>query len=409
MVATTRLPRTSGRSALLAAAFHAAAGLSSATPAAAQWTDQHPPTAEAFRGLSAVNSNVVWASGTHGTFMWTANGGEEWHVGTVPGATSLDFRDVHAVSLDTAYLMAAGQDTARIYMTTDRGRHWRLQYDDTSKGAFLDAIAFFTSRHGLALGDPVDGVFTLLTTSDGGRHWRRLPARSLPRALPGEAAFAASGTALITCGPHDAWFGTGGARVARVFHSHDGGRSWTASETPVRAGNSAAGIFSLACRNRHDGIAVGGNYARPDSTAVSVAYTTDGAATWTSVPPSAATSYLSGVAYLDPAAGGQHLLAVGTLGTAFSGDGGRSWKRLDSLSLNVVVATHGPAPTSAIAAGGRGRVVTCPLGARLALSVSSAQNYCWEHSALSHTQWRADNAILDLVDHRRTDRRLGDR
>lgn len=330
-------------------------------PAPAQWVDQHPSTTESFRGLSAVGSGTIWASGTHGTFMWTANGGAEWHVGTVAGAASLDFRDVHAVSLDTAYLMAAGQDTARIYRTTDRGRHWALQYDDTSKGAFLDALAFFDSRHGLALGDPVNGRFTMLQTHDGGSHWLRVADTALPVALPNEAAFAASGTALVTCGPRTAWFGTGGARVARVFRTRDAGRTWSVSETPVRAASAAAGIFSLACRTDSDGVAVGGNYAHPDSAAVSVAYTHDGGATWTPAPPSSATAYLSGVAYLY-SGNIRSLIGVGTSGTAVSNDDGRTWKQLDSLSLNAVVSL--PGHRRALAAGGRGRVAVTDVPAR---------------------------------------------
>lgn len=330
-------------------------------PIPTRWLEQHPVTSESFRGLSAAGSNVVWASGTHGTFLWTADAGSHWHVGSVPGASSLDFRDVHAVSLDTAYVMAAGQDTARIYKTTDRGQHWTLQYNDTTKGAFLDALAFFDSSRGLALGDPVNGQFTMLETHDGGTHWHRLVNTALPAALPNEAAFAASGTALVTCGPRDAWFGTGGARVSRVFRTRDAGSSWTVSDTPIRAADPAAGIFSLACRDEQHGIAVGGNYAHPNSAAVSVAYTNDGGATWTPVPPSSATAYLSGVTYLFPG-NSRSLIGVGTNGTAASDDDGRTWTQLDSLSLNTVVSL--PSRQQALAAGGRGRVAVLQIPAR---------------------------------------------
>lgn len=290
-------------------------------------------------------------SGTKGTFIWTHDGGATWTVGSVPGATSLDFRAVHAVSLDTVLLMAAGQDTARIYETVDRGQRWTLRYDNLAKGAFLDDIAFFDSRRGLALGDPVAGHFTILRTDDGGVHWLPLPDAAAPAALPGEAAFAASGTSLVTCGPSDAWFATGGGRVSRVFVSRDGGLTWHANETPIRAGSSSAGIFSLACRNGRDGIAVGGNYSKPDMGAVTVAYTSDGGRTWTAAAPSRATRYLSGAAYVGTA--GKRLLAVGTGGSALSADGGKSWVQLDSLSLNVVAGTP---PGCAWAAGAHGRV-----------------------------------------------------
>lgn len=302
--------------------------------------------------MSVVNPDVVWISGTKGTFSWTSDAGAVWHPGSVAGAESFDFRAAHAISLDTVLLMVSAQDTALIYRTTDRGLSWKLQYRDVSKGAFLDAMAFFDSRHGLALGDPVNGHFLVLETTDGGQSWAQISATGLPPSLTGEGAFAASGTALITCGPRNAWFGTGGAAKSRVFHSTDAGHTWSVAETPIQAGVAAAGVFSLACRDTQHIIGVGGNYAKPDVAAVTVAFSNDGGVTWTASSPAPATGYLSGVAYLKPA-DGQQLIAVGTEGTAFSLDSGRTWSRLDSLSLNTVITAGNGA---AWAAGAHGRV-----------------------------------------------------
>ena len=321
--------------------------------ALAQWTPQSVGTDASFRGMSVVNSNFVWISGSHGTYAWTADAGKQWHRGTVAGAESFDLRAVHAISLDTAVVMVAGQDTSRIYRTTDRGATWTLEYRNDTKGAFLDAMAFFDSRHGLALGDPIDGHFVLLETRDGGRRWDRVPSTALPAALPGEGAFAASGTALITCGPQNAWFATGGAAASRVFRSTDAGRTWTVVEVPIQAGAASAGIFSLACRNSREIIAVGGNYSKPKATAVTIARSVDGGATWTAARPSPETSFLSGVAYLDPLRSSDRVIAVGTEGTVFSRDGGRTWSRLDTHSLNVVMPDD---RGSAWAAGDRGSV-----------------------------------------------------
>jgi photosystem II stability/assembly factor-like uncharacterized protein len=323
------------------------------SPALGQWIPQTSGTDASFRGMSILNRDAAWISGTKGTFAWTDNTGREWHAGRVAAAPSSDFRAVHAISLDTALLMVSSQDTGRIYRTTDRGATWSLQYNDESKGAFLDAMAFFDSLNGLAVGDPVNGRFVILRTSDGGRHWTHAPAGSLPPSLVGEGAFAASGTALITCGPRDAWLGTGGASKSRVFHTSDGGQSWTVAETPIQAGTAAAGIFSLACRDNRHLVAVGGNYSKPDATKVTVARSDDGGATWTATAPSPATGFLSGVAYLDPAPSATRLIAVGTEGTVYSLDSGNSWTRLDSFSLNVVMADGNGA---AWAAGARGAV-----------------------------------------------------
>ena len=86
----------------------------------------------------------------------------------------------------------------------------------------------------------------------------------MPLALKGEGAFAASGTCLIVEGERNAWFGTGGATVARVFRSTDRGLTWTVHETPVAAGSASAGIFSLAFRDALHGVAVGGDFKAPE-------------------------------------------------------------------------------------------------------------------------------------------------
>ena len=326
------------------------------TRADSLWTEQHADTKASMRGLSVVSDNVAWASGTGGTYLWTSDGGMHWHVGAVPGAASLDFRDVHAVSLDTAYVMAAGQDTARIYRTTDRGAHWTLQYENLEKGAFLDAIAFFDPRHALALGDPIGGHFLLLRTDDAGAHWTRVPTDAVPAALDGDGAFAASGTALVTCGPRDAWFATGGAAISRVFRSTDAGRSWHVSATPVHSGN-AAGIFSIACSDARHAVVVGGNYAKPDTSVVVAAVTRDGGASWTASPAASVAGFFSDVAIIRGAAT-PVFIAVGTEGTALSRDAGAHWARLDALSINTVAIAPGRGARRIWGVGARGRIVT---------------------------------------------------
>src|SRR6185436_2104356 len=146
-----------------------------------------------------------------------------------------------------------------------------------------------------ALSDPVDGAFFLLTTANGGRTWTRIPPERLPPVLAGEAAFAASGSALVVRGSGDVWIGTGGGPRARVMHSPDRGRTWRVSDTPIHAqggntgGASASGIFSLDFFDDRIGIAVGGDYTQPRLAAQSVAVTKDGGRSWSAVasPPAA--------------------------------------------------------------------------------------------------------------------------
>src|SRR5581483_2136114 len=47
-----------------------------------QWQSQTIQTDADFRGLSVVNGQVAWASGTKGTYGRTTDGGKTWSVGS---------------------------------------------------------------------------------------------------------------------------------------------------------------------------------------------------------------------------------------------------------------------------------------------------------------------------------------
>lgn len=300
-----------------------------------QWQPQSSGTDAEFRGLSVVSANVVWVSGTGGRFGRTTDGGRTWRVDSVPGASALDFRAVHALDARTAVLLSAGeaeQGRAKIYRTVDAGAHWTLAYSTEQRGVFLDAVAFWDARRGIALSDPVDGRWFLLTTNDGGKSWQRIPPERLPPMLEGEAAFAASGSCLTIQGASHVWIGTGGAATARVFHSADRGRTWTVAETPVQAGNASSGIFSVAFRDARRGIAVGGDYRQPKGRLPNVALTDDGGHTWRLAKGPFPEGYMSAVAF----AGGGRAVAVGLAGTARSADLGESWTNVDTVAYNSV-------------------------------------------------------------------------
>jgi photosystem II stability/assembly factor-like uncharacterized protein len=302
----------------------------------AQWKHQASGTKARLRGISVVDSKVVWASGSHGAFVMTPDGGATWRPRTVPDASGLDFRDIHAVDRRTAYLLSIGEgDRSRIFKTTDGGDTWSLQFKNRDPNGFLDAFEFWDTDHGVALGDPVDGRFAILTTDDGGKNWNRTPVESMPRALPGEGAFAASGTCVAVRGQRNAWFGTGGARASRIFRSIDRGQTWTAHETPIRAGTASAGIFSLSFRDTDHGVAVGGDYKQPEKADRIVARTTDGGRTWSLIKGPQPRGYRSAVAYV-PGAGKPTLVVVGPNGSDYSTDDGETWQPFGENGFHAV-------------------------------------------------------------------------
>src|SRR5260370_20743508 len=166
---------------------------------------------------------------------------------------------------------------SRIYKMTDGGETWTLQYTDKRKEFFLDTIACLSETQCFALGDPVDGKFLLLATTDG-EHWNPLPSVNVPAALPGEGAFAASNSCVLLAG-EEIFFGTGGA-AARVLRSPDSGRTWSVVETPIAHGNASSGIFSIARGSKKEIVVVGGDYQDPKRASAVAAYSLDEGKTW---------------------------------------------------------------------------------------------------------------------------------
>lgn len=305
--------------------------------AAQQVTEQQLLGPVEFRGLHAVSDKVVWASGSGGWVYHTTTSGEHWIADTIPGATSLFLVDIWAK--DAKRAVVVGTDFrggyAAIYNTRDGGAHWTKRWELRDSTAFLDGLTCTDADHCLALGDPHLGNYLLLTTTDGGDTWGRVDPATLPAMLPGEAAFAASGTE-ITGRKRGIWFVTGGGSHARVWHSTDGGRQWWAGETPMPGGGSA-GLFGIAMEDDRNGLAVGGDYQLPNDSAANVLRTTDGGATWALAGRTTPIGVKWGLT-----SGGHGLyLATAPTGTGITRDGGATWSVLDAKPANTASCAGG--------------------------------------------------------------------
>lgn len=321
-----------------------------------QWEMQTSGTTASLRGVCAVSSTVAWASGSNGTYLRTIDGGKIWQAGTIPGTSSLDFRDIQALDADTALVISAGAP-AKIYKTTDGAKTWKEKYSNDKPGVFFDSMAFWDEKNGLAFSDPVDGFFLLIVTADGGETWRQVPAKNIPSPLPGEAGFAASGTCVAVQGKFNAWFCTGGA-AARVFRSIDRGKTWIAARTPMICGKSSEGIFSISFKDAKNGIIVGGDYKKIQQNQKNAAITIDGGLTWQLVEEGQPTGFRECVVYV-PGTGGQMVITVGPSGSDYSVDGGMTWKNFDTTGFHSV--GFAPGSGTGWAVGAEGRIAICQL------------------------------------------------
>jgi len=297
---------------------------------------QGKPTS--IRGLSVVDDSVAWISGSKGNIAITRNGGKNWDWQQVKGFEKADFRDIEAFSDKEAIIMSSGTP-ALILKTTDGGINWQVKYRNTDTAYFFDAMDFADKKHGYILGDPINNKFVLMETKDGGESWNVFKNR--PDALPGEAAFAASGTCLR------AWndkisIASGGIHSRTLMYFTDSKKKnneWVIDDLPILKGKSSQGAFSFACDKSGTWIFVGGDYSH-DILKDSVAcYIKDGSyADHFFIPKQGPSGFQSCVEYIS----GNIFLSTGTPGSNITTDGGKTWSKIDGTSFNVCrKAKHG--------------------------------------------------------------------
>lgn len=285
-----------------------------------------PPPIASIRGMSVVNDATIWVSGTGGQAGLSTDGGLHWQWMKVPNHDSADWRSLQAFSKERALLLNAGAP-AHVMLTTDGGKSWQLQYEDTTKGIFFDDIAFLTDKKGLAIGDPMppDNKFVVIVTEDGGEHWKQINHPLV--ALPGEALFAASGTNVVPLANNQGGTITGG-QVSRYFPGKDGA---TPIVLPIIQGSPSKGAFSLAFQpDGKIGVIVGGDYQHDKDATKNCVYTTDYGKTW-KVSPAPPAGYRSCVVYVKA----NVFLATGTSGTDISRDGGVHWEKISEQGFHV--------------------------------------------------------------------------
>ncbi|RYZ58080.1 MAG: oxidoreductase [Chitinophagaceae bacterium] len=282
------------------------------------------------RGMSVVNDNVAWVSGSNGTVGRTINGGKDWKWFKVSRFDTADFRDIQAFDATTAIIMVVGEP-AYILRTTDGGESWKVVYENKTKGMFLDGMEFWNSESGIVIGDPIDGKLFIARTFDGGHSWRAIPEQYRPSAADGEAIFAASGTSIRALDRDEAVFVTGG-KTSKVYIRDQ------KINLPILQGKSSTGAFSIAVwdhQKRNGGkkmIVVGGDYAADTVASANCFYTTDRGQTWKAAtkPPS---GYKSCVEYITE----NEVIACGTSGVDYSFDGGKNWTQISKEPYHVVL------------------------------------------------------------------------
>jgi len=227
--------------------------------------------------ISAVSRDVCWVLGVHGTVLRTANAGNTWApvqnawiAGKTPTSLAAFGADVAIVGVSTFDPWSdrpfSPGDTAWILRTSDGGRSW--QEVICQRGGFFNGLHRLGTNGAICFGNPVDGRWTVMTSSDAGNRWTFI-----------ESAPVQAGTEIGSLGSSAArgdryvWFGAlderSTAKSSLIYGSRDGGNHWTSSILPF------ASPHTLDFRDSLIGIVA--------TTRREIARTTDGGESWSVV------------------------------------------------------------------------------------------------------------------------------
>jgi photosystem II stability/assembly factor-like uncharacterized protein len=312
------------------------------------------------RGLSVVDSKVIWASGSKGTVIRSIDGGTAFQSMTVNDCSTCDFRDIEAFSSDTAIILSSGE-IVKVFKTVNGGKTWKMVMQDTTKNSFLDGMDFFSDgKIGFIYGDPTSknkngqSFFALYKTQDGGGTWKKMKVKQ--NLKEGEASFASSGTGLTVIGNEHFAIVSGG-KASNIYILDKNLKRVNKLSPPILQGKESTGINSIAISpNQKNMMVVGGDFSDKMNNTDNCFYSTQHFLLKSKTPlafvapKTKLSGYKSCVAYLND----NIVFATGTSGTDVSMDGGAHWQKVNDVSYHV--CKHSKKEKLFVFAGSRGKI-----------------------------------------------------
>lgn len=291
------------------------------------------------RGLSVVNNDIIWVSGSSGSVGKSLDGGGTWKWITVPGYEKRDFRDIEAFDDTTAIIMGVAEP-AVILKTKDGGKTWKKVFEDNRKGMFLDAMDFREESKamplGIVVGDPINNHLFYAYTIDGGDTWKANETDSSQLLEADEAMFASSGTNVKFTSFADEKYPpvllvTGGKRSGIRDISATAKRLNTTLSLTQGLQSTGANSIAIDAAEKK-AVIVGGDFSKDSIATGNCVLISFGKNKNTmTAPKTSPHGYRSCVIYLNK----KDLLTCGTSGIDISKDGGKNWKLVSKDSFHV--------------------------------------------------------------------------
>ena len=273
----------------------------------------------------------VWYAGTDSKFGFVNLKDKTYRKQNIISDKKLEFRTL-AQNKSHFYIINI-LSPAYVFVVDKQKIIPRLLTQDTLKTAFFDSFIFDKSERGIAISDPNEkgSPNPMMFGLKYGKPGEKMKT-DFPKYFPGEAHFAASNT-NIALYKDEVWIATGGVK-ARIFKFNwSNPYKWEAFETPFTQGTSSQGIYSIDFYSNTFGIAVGGDYTKPNDNINNIATTNDGGQTWQIQASGQNAGYMTCVKFR-PKTKGKEIVAIGDQHISFSSDYGKTWTKI-SVEKNL--------------------------------------------------------------------------
>ena len=199
------------------------------------------------RALEVVDESTIIFSGYGGLIGVSRDSGKSWDTTRVEYEGKFPaFRACSAFE-DQMFIASIESPGLIFRLPLDDLNSKELLYINENPDVFLDAMAFTDDGMGIVMGDPQNECITIIRSHAQESNWEEIPCELIPKAIKGEAAFAASNGNISIVGDN-VWIATGG-KASRVFHSRNSGETWTTYDTPIIQGGQMTGAFAISFKD----------------------------------------------------------------------------------------------------------------------------------------------------------------
>lgn len=285
------------------------------------------------RAIEVVNDSMLFFAGSNGIFGKIVNEKITLDSIIIKNGSKPEFRAI-AFNQKNIFILSIGNPAMLFKIDPFQNKMIpELVYMEEHQKVFYDAMTFANEKIGYAMGDPTENCFSFLKTINGGDTWIKTDCNSLPKIVPGEAAFAASNSNIKAI-DNFVWMVSGG-KASRIFISQDEGEHWSVVQTPIVQGKEMTGIYTCDFFDENTGIIMGGNWDNKPEKIGNKAITKDSGHTWSLVADNDLPPYISCVRYV-PNTNGRDIVAVSTQGIFKSSDSGEHWKIISDQSYYTI-------------------------------------------------------------------------